>query len=271
MSELQGFNLDRMRDLAGRINNVVAKVTDYQPINSEVARVAVTLSTAHVSQADATAAIARATNNQASPVLGSFRAVPNALVPTLIGFVSANREVVTEDDARAKRFQAQTASILMDPTDESLWKVVEEGGATLFVRTDTQDLHTALASVRTRDVRAPQLQLAAAESIAGEFISYVNAFGELKHGFVVQASDDGNVEVLPSDAEDEEVITEDQVVEAHWLDDELKQEAAAAGVDSANFDSRSKESMKEYYKRMYSYAPDYLAKVIKQIDDSAAV
>lgn len=267
--QLQGFNLDRMRNLAGKINNVVAKVTDFQPLNAQIARVAVTLSSAYVSQADATAAIARATNNQASPVLGSFRAVPNALVPTLIGFVSANREVVTGDDDRAKRFQAQTASILMDPTDETLWRVVEEGGATLFVRTDTQDLHTALASVRTRDVRAPQLQLAAAESTSGEFISYVSADGALKHGFVVHASE-GDVEVLPSDAEDEEIISEDQVVEAHFLDD-LNQEAAAAGIESTNFDSRSKEAMKEFYKRMYSYAPDYLAKVIKQIDDSAAV
>lgn len=272
------FNAQRLEQLANSVSNVVASLHDYRPLSKQVAKVIITLSTDRCTNKEVAAAISRAVGNGQevgfAPVLGSFRIVPNARCIALAGFVTRHAEVINSEDERFKQMRPVTASIMLDTHDESLWNIRKnDGGGTFLVRAGEEDLSALLLTASVRDVNAPRMaQLASTGgSTAGEFVSFVDPLaGELRHGFVL-ASDGDNVEVVTQDSEQPVAVTEDSIVEAAVLNGEDVQVAATLGLDRGNYDSRSKASMSEYYKALYSYAPGYVDEIQKQIDSHATV
>lgn len=272
------FNATKLRQLASSVSNVVASLHEYQPLSKQVAKVIVTLSTDKCTSAEVASAISRAVGGGQdvgfAPVLGSFRFIPGARSIALAGFVTRHAEIVTQEDERFKRMRPVTASIMLDTTDSTMWDIRKGADdQTFLVRAGEEDLSKLLQTASVRDVNAPRMAEIAstAASTPGEYVAYVDpVLGELCHGFVL-TSDGVQVEIIKDDEEKPVTIGEDSIIEAAVLNGEDVQTAAALGIDRANFDSKSKASMSEYYKALYSYAPGYVEEIQKQIDAHAAV
>jgi hypothetical protein len=203
-------------------------------------------------------------------VLGSFRPIPGA-PNALVGFVSRNLETVLEGTDKFNRMKPVTASIMLDPEDDTMWDVRKNEQGSFLVRSGTEDLNVLLASVTTRDMNLPRVAEMASCSAPGEFLSFVcSTSGTLRHGFVL-ASDGETLQVITPDEEVAVVTTEDTVVEAMLLHGGDKEVAASLGIDASKFDSRSPAAMSEYYKQVYGFAPGYVAEIQAQIDAHAAV
>lgn len=270
--------LHRLASMVSRAGQVSASLQDFEMVSDKVARVSVQLSHSKATQQECVAALRRALPGT-SPVLASFRVVSGGAAPLLAGFVAHNVESIQASDPRAKRLTAVTASLLMDPEDESTWTVSETASGTpVFLRAGSEDMHPILASHMAHNVRpGNRLTASVAESVAGEFISFVSPeSGELHHGFVL-ASYDGDedepyISVLTPESEEPVEVPEVAVVEALDAEGAVADEMQKAGVvtASAAFDAQDLASRKEYYRRVFAYAPDYVAQLVNMLDNAAA-
>lgn len=273
------FNRQRLQQLAASVSNVVASLHDSRPLSKQVAKVVISLSTDRCTGTEVAAAISRAVGNGKdvgfAPVLGSFRVIPGARCVALAGFVTRHAETIDESDERFKRFRPVTASIMLDTVDSTMWDIRKgDGGNTFLVRAGEEDLSNLLVTATVRNLDAPRIaEVASATGFAvpGEFVAFVDPIaGELRHGFVL-ASDGEQVDIVTNEDEQPITIGEDSIVEAANLNGHDTVTAASLGIDRGNYDSRSKASMSEYYKALYSYAPAFVEEIQKQIDAHAAV
>lgn len=267
----RSFNPARLQQLASAVSNVAASLHDYKVLSKNVAKVIVSLSNDRCSSKEIAHAISRSLGNGFAPVLGSFRVIPGAPITALAGFVTRNTEVITPEDERYNRMRPLTASIMLDPQDESMWDIRRGDSGTFLVRAGDEDLSSLLVTASVRDVNSPRMASLASCSSAGEFISFVDVNqGVLKHGFVL-ASDGDQVQVVTEDDEQPVTIGEDSVVEAAILHGQDVEVAATVGIDSTTYDSRSPAAMTEYYRQLYAYAPAFAEDVVKQINSHSAV
>lgn len=269
---LQSFNSSRLLQLAASVNNVSVSLHDHRALSKQVAKVIVSLSTDRCTSAEVASAITRCLGDEFSPVLNSFRPVPGARCIALAGYVTRNTEVIAITDERFKRMRTVTANIMLDPQDSSMWDIRKtENDGVFLVRAGEEDLGNLLVTASVRDVNAPRMAEMASCSTPGEFVAFVDPQqGELRHGFVL-ASDGDTVDIVTADAEQPVQVGENAIVEAALLHGEDVEVAATVGIDSSQYDSRSKSAMTEYYKQLYSYAPAFVDDIVKQIDAHAAV
>jgi len=271
MSGYRTLSATRLVEMASRVPSIAVGIADFKVLSPQVAQVIVTPSETRCTREELAAAITRATEGKFTPVLGSFRSIPGARVPAMVGFVTSNKEVITSDEPRYKTLRPITASSMLDAADQSLWDVRQgEDGKPYVIRALDEDMTTLLASYSVRDIAAPSLREMASITQPENFVSYVDlSLGELKHGFVVATLEDGQLSVLATDAETAAVIPESCVVEVALLGDQTKEIAADVSIDDKNFDSKSPASMVEFYKALYGYAPGYVKSIEDQINSHA--
>lgn len=268
---LQGFSAKRLQKLAASVSNVVASLHEHKMLSNQVAKVIVSISNDRCTASEIASAITRAVGSGFAPVLNSFRPIPGANCIALAGFVTKNSEVILATEDKFKTMKPVTASIMLDPQDSSMWDLRNGPQGSFLVRAGEEDLGSLLLTASVRNVNAPRMREMASCSTDGEFVSYVNPVtGALGHGFVL-ASDGDMLEVVNDEDELPVLMGEDSIVEAAALHNEDKVIAAKVGITAADFDSRSKAAMTDYYKQLYSYAPQYLADIVAQIDAHAAV
>ena len=252
---------------------VTANVHDHAELDTGLFKVVCTLTT---DKADADAvrhAVAAALGNELSVVEGSFRVVPSAAVPAVVGFVRANNVSKPYTEEAASRMTVVAKNILMDKDDESLWEVRSAAGSKYLVRQVGDDLGQLVQLARVRAFNVPKLsQLVTSSFGQHEYVAYVDKTTQtLKHGFVlgaVECEGDEDDLAVYSDIGDEIVIDPDTVVESAFVGDALKEIAAEKQIDlPANLNSR--EGMKSYYEAMFRYAPEYVTMLNGIIDQHA--
>lgn len=271
MADRYSFNPQRLQALARAHSNVAVSVHDHENLSPVVAKVIVSVSTDRCTKQEVANAVTVALGGNAAPVLDSFRLIPGAGCLALAGFVVKQPEVVYEDDERFKRMRPVTAGIMLDSQDQSMWDVRQDGGKTLLVRAGDEDLSCLLETASVRNVQAPRMASLATDVQPGEFASFVDVnSGELRHGFVLAAAG-GQVELATDDSEVPVVTCTKSLVEIASLNGGELEVAASVGLDSKDFDSRSKASMLEFYKQLYGYAPGYVDEIKQQIESHAAV
>ena len=268
MSQNLFRNLD-LDDLASKatLAGFTLNVNDYDMVSPTLARVMLTY-TGNVpqSQEEIHAEVSRLFNGLASPVADSFRKVKDGVVA---GYIKTSREVRDFDASAvtAGKMKEMAANLLMDKTDESLWEKKSGASGDYLVRQGNDDLSGLVHLATNKQLGQPTFaHLASMPAEAKEFAAYVSKESEeVEHGYVV-ASVDGKMTVTPFGADETVEIQMAQLVEVINLDGE---DAKAAGTVMAAEVAADKNAMTEYYRKMFSYAPDYVQKIIDMINSHA--
>lgn len=261
-------------------SSVTTAITDSTKISSTVARIVVQSSS--TASAQNKSALLASINNllggEAHAVEGSFRNIPTKGLPSMVGFIAVNKQIRTLAEAANMRVIA--SNMLMDDADKSLWQVSEQAdGSKVIVRDAVDNLASLVETASTYNSQAPKLHTLATFVNTGDFVSFVDPVtGSLNHGYVlatdisllpsldstVEPTDNG-ISVLTEDAPEPLTIPLDTVIESVDLQGEDAQQEVAAPVKWDN-----KAALREYYKTLYSYAPEYYSELKTEIDNHAA-
>lgn len=299
MSSFNGSRvLQKMRERMR--SSVVATIHDFDPQTPRLARVVACFNTVDANIGDLFAAVTAALGGKAVPVDGSFRVVHSHSLPTMVGFVRSNAEVLDFDEGSKRGMRAMASNVLMDTSDESLWEVKQAAGAKVLVRQGTEDLNAVLQTAKMQVARAPKLSSVASEvPEASRFVAFVDPrTSTTRYGYVLEASLDA-VEILPFPTADErqddlmlprvtndstELRGEGNVISQRLRDacapisvglDNLVETAHLAGQDNfpqiAAPTGGEKEKMIDYYRKVYDYAPDYYQRLVDVIQGHAGL
>jgi hypothetical protein len=239
-------------------------VNDYEMVTPTLARVMLTYTgNVPMAQEEVRAGISKLFEGQASPVAESFRKVKDGVIA---GFVKTAREVREFDSGAvtAGKMKEMAANLLMDKTDESLWEKKSGASGDYLVRQGNDDLSGLVHLATNKQIGQPTFaHLASMPAEPKEFAAFVSIDSEeVEHGYVV-ASADGKMTVVPVGSDDAVEVQTAQLVEVINLDGE---DAKAAGTVMAAEVAADKSAMIEYYRKMFSYAPDYVQKIVDIIN-----
>lgn len=258
-----GFDITR---LAAKMSSVRFSINDSNTLTPTLAKVVLTMSGTPESQLEIRKQVAKLFQGQASVVEGSFRwADREGDIKTAVGFVRANTEVREyEEKASNGKYRVMSANLLMDQEDSSLWEVKEGAGTRYLCRQGNEDLSSLVALASNRKASLPKLSECASAVVAKtDFVAFVDTnTEEVRYGFAVQAATDGTLTVVASDNEDSMDVEVASVIDVM----ELEGEDLAKLSETAMAPGMSKEAMIAYYRKAYSYAPEYIAEIIKMID-----
>lgn len=204
--------------------------------------------------------LAKNMDYQAVPVMSSFKQIRPGLA---VGFIRANKMVraLSKQELTAK-YRVMSSNILMDKEDKSLWDVTEGASGKVLVRHGQEDL-TALVHASTQ--RRPDLpglrHLAIAKAARSEVVAFVDAEGDVDHGFAIGTSDDA-VQVLSFNRRVPLTVDYDSVVSIS----PVQVPAALNKVVAGTLTPQEKKDEKAYYQKLYAFDPAYMREVINQID-----
>jgi hypothetical protein len=263
-----------MLDLSSLKNFAPASITEYKLVNDRVAQVIVNCSKSRPDQLFAR--LHEVLGGKATPIRASFRWLVRD--ESMIGFVATNQEtqVVNKEQLTASfRLVANSSNIYMNKEDDSIWELRNGTGGTYLSKTTSDDLGELIESVRASRAGSPRMaSIMAATVQAHEVVAFVyseeNTNPDMEYGFCVGRQGDDYL-VVTANHENPVKVSASTIVGCYSVD----QEALKAKVNSATkagiragFD---KKPVVEYYKKAYSYDKQYLATIIKQIEEQAAL
>jgi hypothetical protein len=263
-----------------------ASLMDSVEITPQIHRVVVAFNTNDATPTQRYMAIANLFENNAAPIENSFREIASGYKYTTVGFISTNTESLpyTEEVAASGKYTAVagTCNVMIDQSDESLWEVTSSGDNKYLVRKSQENLSdlVSLASLKNEvaNYKTIPVDQIVSQTFKGEYVSYVDPVTcSIKYGYVVADAEDfvgedeaPEVEVLDSESLDTVQLNPELIVESVFMDgddcDNLPQTETASSYDSSN-----NESLKAYYKQMFSYAPEYYKKLEMLINQHSAV
>lgn len=250
-----------------------ATVHSFEDLGNGVALV-VCSHTHNAGQKDNFEALANSLGERARPIAGSFRTLPygsNSRVVS-VGYVAANTMIEELTPGRERQMKAVAKNVLMDDADATLWDVSESAGQRFIRRQGHENIAEVLscvASVR-RDISTTASEVGFSYPQAGTYVAFVDKTTQaMNYGFVV-ASDDNGLQVLPRDGDDLMEV-ENSMIVANVHDVDTKDQYLKRSLAKVEAGTISAEKLKEYYRRVYTYSPDYLALVEKTIEKQASL
>jgi hypothetical protein len=244
--------------------NTVA-ITDYKidPASPNLAQVVISY-TGKFDKETLRASLREKFDNRVAPVEDSFHEIKAGAA---VGFLRANREVRMPDtqELRASYRKVGASNIMMSDADNSLWEVKEGKSGKYLARTGQEDLSELVQASVNRRTDIPGLRHLATASVANnEFVSFVSKSGDLDHGFVMATNKENTKIKLVSFATRTDTIVPLENVTAISrvpLPQSFVQQMAKAGISRED-----KSQASDYWKKLYSYAPNYLSDVLEQVD-----
>ena len=223
-------------------------------------------------------AIAKQLNGFGSIVESSFRRLdlPEVGKYLAVGYVRANREVriPTESEIKAN-YRVLSSNILMSNEDRSLWEVKKGKATTYLARHGNEDLSelVSLATANSHPVSSVTAAVTASvQPQKFEFVTFVNEFSDVDHGFVLSANSK-NVKLVAMSNRNTVVTPVATIINAHQVKiDPLMAKAVKKQVE-ANTQDGSWADAEDYYKELFAYDPAYMQEFlddIKQTENAVA-
>lgn len=240
-------------------------ITDYQIVGSNLARVVISYTGNH-NRETLHAGLAEKFEGKVAPVENSFREVKRGVA---VGYLRANTEVRVPADVKelkANYRKVGASNIMMDNRDKSLWQVKKGAAGTYLARHAQEDLSELVEASVHRRMDVPSLgSMVAASAARKEFVSFVTESGDVDHGFItaVTAAKD-KMKVVSHTTRMEHVVKADNVVGLYHV---AIPKRLHARILKAGIDPTDKSQEKEYWTKLYSYDPAFLAEVIKNVDE----
>lgn len=264
-----GFSLERvLHNFSSRTPRVVASVTDCHMKSKTLARVTLAFNTMDATRKECEQAVAALFDGLAAPVEGSFRPIRSGGLPAYVGFIRANREVKNLTDEIQASLKVVSSNLLLDKADDSLWEIKQgPSGDRYLCKQGNEDLAELVAASVSTQFGVPNLnRVMASLPSPMEYAAFVNPESEeVQFGYVI-ASEGGKVQIakrVNGEVNEVEVDATLLVEVASFKNAEIHKEVAAPSAQG------DKAAMKDYYKRLYSYNPEYYAQVEKMIDQHA--
>lgn len=269
-----------------------AAVHEYQMVSPRIARVTASFTQDHLSQDDAYAALQKTLGNAMIPIKASFRWLDEK-AGSAIGYVFA--PPVTEfigGDTVPDKYRQIAGNIYMDKADESMWNMREGVGGKYLARQGQEDLtamlETARVSPRGSQPRMSQVLTASVqERELVSFVSESRRSASVDYGVVLSTGENGSMVVLSHMTTQPVTVKADMVIASFAIDSRkvppipkdkvmamkksrpkpasISEKVQAADVYSPNL------TPQEYWTLQYSYNPEYLAKVLQQVAEMAAL
>jgi hypothetical protein len=265
---MTGFDLDR---ITSKVRSFRMTVNDCEMVTPTLAKVVLNMTGVPDSMLEVRTAIAQIFKGEASAVENSFRwANRKGDLKSVVGYVKANNAVREYNEkSESNKYRAMASNLLMDQEDRSLWEVRSGAGdAKYLVREGNDDLSSLIhLATSYRRINPKVNEIASASPATTEVVGFVDRVTEeVRHGFVVATNKNaGTVTVLATDSEDPLDVPETDVIDVFELDsdeqEQLSTTAAASGM--------SKEAMISYYRKAYSYSPEYIQEIINTINQHA--
>lgn len=236
-----------------------ANIIDYKIKSETLAKVIVSY-TGEYSPEELRESIAASMDYKAVPVAASFKRVKPGLA---VGFVRANRVVRTPTERELRSsYRVMSSNILMDNADKSLWEVKDVDNVRYLARHGQEDLTALVHATVNRRPDLPGLRhLAIAKAAKSEVVAFVDAEGDVDHGFALATSDD-SVKVLSFSRRVPLVVEYDSVVSISPVAIPAHLHKVIAG----SLTDAEKKNEKAYYERLFGYDPAYVREIAKQID-----
>lgn len=236
-------------------------ITDYKLLTPKLARVIIS-TTGNPTKSQIEDTISQKATGTFSVVKGSFRKIQEGVA---VGYVKANREIRALTDKTQYRTFASAANVMMDKADESLWAVKSGDSGKYLVRQTNEDLSTLVAATVHRRTDIPGLRhLTTASATESDMVVYVDEEGEISGGYAT-ATNANTVRIVDANTKQPMSVSYDQVIGivSMPVQASVHKKVLAALTDA------QKDNMVAYYTQLYSYAPDYLAKVLQNIEETA--
>lgn len=253
------------------LTTTTASITDYQMLSSKLARVIVAF-TGRQTKEQLVEALAKQMKYMATPVENSFRMLKAGVA---IGYVRANQELRPTDDKEIRAsYKVVAKNILMSNDDRTLWEVKTGASGMFLARQGQEDLSELVNASVNRRNDVPKMHQVVSANVAQprEFVAFASEAGDMDYGFCVKASKDGTkLKVVSSTTGRAEVIQSVQVASvlpanAVGIPRETHKRILASGISREDVNQQV-----EYYNRLYSYDPAYLAEFVRMIEDTAAM
>lgn len=236
-----------------------ANITDYRLKTDTLAKVIVSY-TGEFDAQEMREHLAKKMDCKAVPVAASFKRVAPGVA---VGFVRANQEVRTPTKSELKAYRVMSSNILMDNEDRSLWEVKSTGNGKYLTRRGQEDLSALMqASVQRRPDVPALRQLAIARASRSEVVAFVDAEGDVDHGFALATTDE-KVKVLSFSRRVPLIVEYDNVVSISPVTIPAHIHKVVAGSMSP----QEKKDEKAYYERLFGFAPEYVREISRQIDN----
>jgi hypothetical protein len=224
-------------------------------------------------------------SNKAKPIDNTFMSVSSAgLHETITGFVQANLECVALDEEKTPSgFRSISANLYMD-AEENMWTLKKNANGNLLVKSTGMESDSALLSLIDQVcrgqlsvssgsvVRAAKARDTMASLSGGDFVHYVNE-GKAHCGYIVATDDEQNKAIVVNASGEDSVIDKAAVITK--LDDsdaptpeQTKEQEMQTSISAAR-GVTSVQTLLDYYKYLFRYAPEYYALREKQIKEHA--
>lgn len=256
---------------ASGIPTSTVSITDFKIVAKKLAKVIVAF-TSKPTREEVVEALTAKMQYLAAPVENSFRIIKDNVA---VGFVRASTEVRAIEDKEQLRanYKVMASNILMDNADKTLWEVKEGASGKFLARHGHEDLSELVGAAINHRQDVPKIrQLAQASVAPREFVAFASASGDMDYGFCIKAhTKEGVVCVVSATTGQAVNIPADVVASVIPVGGVKIPLSAHQRITAAGIDRNAVGQEKDYYTRLYSYAPDYLAEVIRQVEGTAAM
>lgn len=243
-------------------------VSEYTMLSPKVARV-IANCVGRMNPTEIADRMAAVFENRATAIRSSFRWLHEGR--SAIGFVAVQTPVRAFDQKDVgSKYQVIKANMFMDKGDESVWEVKPGSGGNYLARMGEDNLAELIEASRIspRGSTPRMSSVVSASAVAKEFVAFVDIkSGTMDYGFCLSTKEGAHV-VMSSTTNQPTDVTAGSVVGVYNIDIPAAAHKAIAGTKVIAASDTS--GMIDYYKRAYGYAPDYLEKIIKQIEAMAA-
>ena len=252
-------------------------VSEYQKITANLAKVIVVCATQD--RAALATSLQASLKNRAAPILSSFRWLERGA--SMVGYVAPIRETVEVDSKilASYRLISSAQNLYMKPEEDGLWELRNGAGGQYLSKTAPDDLGELIESVRAGRMGAPRMAQvtlnasATQTSMANRLVAYISDDGIgrpfTEYGFCVGMKKDTGASIVCS-PNATEVVANDRIV-AHYEVDHNEIRSIVARANRVRANLTDKADVISYYKQLYGYDPEYLSKVIKTIEEQAAL
>lgn len=254
---------------------VPASITEYRMVNDRLAQVIISASARHTTN-DLRTAVQASLGEAVSVVRDSFRWLTEDK-SSMIGFVAlaTPQRLLDTDKPEKAGYREVAKNMYLSEEDESVWEMKKSAVGTYMVRNGHDNLAELIETARVspRGATPRMSNVVNASAAPSEFISFVNSFGSampsVDHGFVVSTTKD-TFSVVTATYDKPITVRRSEIVSSHSLDDKEIHQAYLAGAKRVNAATDKPKSV-EYYKKLYSYAPEYLKLVMKEISEMSSL
>jgi hypothetical protein len=249
-------------DILDKLRTKTVALNDYEMINDNLARIVVSY-TGDWPKEEFLQQITAMFDSHAVPVRDSFKKLTDNAV---VGFVFATPDVRPFEDDEVKKYRVVAGNILMDQEDSTTWELKQGASGKYLCRHGSEDLSVLAQGMARKLPTRPRMgNIALTAGVAvKEFIAYVDPDeGEVQYGYAVERDND-TIAVLSATTQQTVEISEKLVVHATHL---MGQDEKMNNMELAG--NSDKTSMEQYYRKLYSYAPEYVSEIIKMINEHA--